>query len=179
MLVKVDNTKVIVLDAVNFYKTRVNQVTYYTENFDNVITNLNNLIQNNLETQNVSENVVLVITGLNDLLSTLDLSIKKEFTNNIKLLKNISFMRIIVVDAIDSIKPLNYEDWFKSSISPSYGIWVGNGISDQTILKTTGNFRQLSAEIKNDMGYVIIETAPILAKLLEYTEKNSQEVEVL
>ncbi len=179
MLVKVDNTKVIVLDAVNFYKTRVNQVIYYTENFDNVITNFNNLIERNLETQNISENVVLIITGLNDLVSNLDIGIKKKFTDNVKLLKNLPFIRIIVMDAIDSIKTFNYEDWFKSSTNLSYGIWIGNGINDQTTLKATGNFRQLSAEIKNDMGYVIMETTPILAKLLEYTEEDTEEVEVL
>ncbi len=179
MLVKVNNTKIIVLDAINFYKTRVNQVTYYTENYDNVITNLNNLIETNLETRNISENIVLVITGLNDLVSNLDIGIKKKFTDNVKLLKNLPFIRIIVMDAIDSIKTFNYEDWFKSSTNLSYGIWIGNGINDQTTIKATGNFRQLSAEIKNDMGYVIIETTPILAKLLEYTEEDTEKVEVL
>ena len=75
-------------------------------------------------------------------------------------------VRFVMVEAIDQIKSISYEAWYKANIDLSQGIWIGNGIANQFTLKVTTNARVLRAEIDPKFGYVIRKGKATLIKLI-------------
>lgn len=46
-------------------------------------------------------------------------------------------VRIIIAESAKCIASYNFEKWYKTNISQTDGIWIGNGITDQYYLKLT------------------------------------------
>ena len=42
--------------------------------------------------------------------------------------------KIIIIDDYDEFKNLQVEDWFSSAIDTNYAIWLGKGVSEQSLL---------------------------------------------
>ena len=106
------------------------------------------------------------LINVNAMLNKLSAIEKGKFTaliDNCKKNKNIKFF---IVDTIDTIKTINFEQWYKSSVDLSEGIWLGNGIANQFTIKVTTNARILRAEIPAGFGYVISKGKATLIKLM-------------
>ncbi|MCD5324189.1 MULTISPECIES: type VII secretion protein EssC [Pontibacillus] len=75
---------------------------------------------------------------------------------------NVSF---IICDSIEKINALSFEPWFKSKVSLSDGLWMGNGIADQFKLKIkTSN--QSYQELEDGFGYIVHKGKLTLVKLV-------------
>lgn len=76
-------------------------------------------------------------------------------------------VRFVVCESAGSLTPFTVENWYKTHINTSSGIWIGSGAASQfrlTINKKPANF---SAELNSDFGYVIDKTAATLVKFLQ------------
>ena len=114
---------------------------------------------------NTPDLINVIITGPGALLNKIDADQKTKLTEMLGKVASLGTIKVILVDAIDNIKTLNYETWFKSTVQLSEGIWMGNGISNQFTLKVTTNARALRVEIDETMGYVIKKGKAVLVKL--------------
>ena len=107
---------------------------------------------------------ICMILSINNILNKMSVTDKSKITELLDKVKLSSNVKIIVVDTIDSIKAINFETWFKSNVSLSDGIWLGNGIANQFTLKVTTNSRILRAEVEPNFGYVITKGKAALTK---------------
>ena len=62
--------------------------------------------------------------------------------------------------------------WFKNYVNTSNGIWIGNNIANQTILKISRSTRELRDIVKDNIGYKLYKGIPIRIKILEFTKKE-------
>ena len=66
-----------------------------------------------------------------------------------------------------SLKKILFEPFFQDFVIPSNGIWVGNGVSEQSILKVATYSKQHTANISNSFGWVFKGGYIVLTKLLD------------
>ena len=112
---------------------------------------------------NISFYIMLNLGIFLDKADTLD---KEEMTTAIKTSIDNKNARFIIVDTIDNIKNIIFEDWIKSNIDLSEGIWLGNGIDSQFTLKVTTNSRLLRQELPPGFGYTITKGKAAAVKFM-------------
>ena len=89
-------------------------------------------------------------------------------------LTGINNSSIIVVDSVQQIKSVEFENWYKQYVVNSDGIWIGNGISEQFIIKTNVSVNKLNNNCGDNFGYIIKKGMPKLVKLLEMSDNNDE-----
>lgn len=107
---------------------------------------------------------IFMILNINSILNKLNVTDKGRITGLLDKVKSKTNVKIIIVDTIDNIKTISYEPWFKTNVSLSEGIWLGNGIANQFTLKVTTSSRVLRAEVETNFGYVITKGKAALTK---------------
>ncbi len=83
-------------------------------------------------------------------------------------------INIIFGETATNISSLAYEKWYKSNVSSSDGIWIGNGFTQQYHLKANKTTQELHEEITSEFGYVLNSGKVVKVKLLS----NIDEVEI-
>ena len=166
MISKIPNTKCMILDSSEILSEPIPQnITYDTGICKTGLTSLINDLTTK-EQQGLEHTTVCVIIGITNLLSKLDSTKKMEFTDLIdKNAKNGKF-KLIIVDVIDNIKSIGYDNWYKSNTDLAEGVWIGNGISNQFTFKITTNSRILRQELEPKFGFVIEKGKASVIKLL-------------
>ena len=81
-------------------------------------------------------------------------------------------VHFIVFETSSNLSSYSYEPWFKTKLSLSDAIWLGNGISDQFQLKISKMSSEMYQEIGDEFGYQISNGKPVLIKLL--ASKNAE-----
>ena len=99
----------------------------------------------------------------NDLINE---DVKKRFLENLKTVKELGQFDYIFVDRVDNFKKLEYDEWYKRVVQSNYGIWIGNGVADQTLIKTNIGFKKTNNEISDGFGIIIKNTKTNLVKLV-------------
>ena len=79
----------------------------------------------------------------------------------------------------DKIKSIEYEMWYKSAVSNNYGIWIGNGITEQFTMKLSKTPKYLYNDIPENFGYIIKLGIPSLVKLLEIDKVPDDDIEYI
>jgi S-DNA-T family DNA segregation ATPase FtsK/SpoIIIE len=86
----------------------------------------------------------------------------------------VSKQTYIFIDNVDKIKKLEYDNWYRSIVNTSQGIWLGNGIADQFSLKLVKIGKELYYEIGKNFGYVVKRGLPILVKFIEDEDSEDE-----
>jgi S-DNA-T family DNA segregation ATPase FtsK/SpoIIIE len=76
-------------------------------------------------------------------------------------------IKLIFFDGVFGLKKILFEPFFQDFVIPSNGIWVGNGVSEQSILKVATYSKQHTANISNSFGWVFKGGNIVLTKLLD------------
>ena len=164
MLRVIPNTNLFIIDAVKKLNLDTNQYkNYYIDNFDELLDKLNEYITKLIEEKQQIEGVILIY-GLDKFITKIDTSKLEDLTNNLKKYERFG---IVILDDSNKLKDYMYESWFKV-FSPSDGIWIGKGISDQNTLRITNITREMTRDIKNDKGYVISEGSSNLVEFIDF-----------
>lgn len=116
-------------------------------------------IQNNLSK---TKHNVCIILGIDKFLTSIETSILADL-KKAEELKNYTF---IVVDSVFKLKNHEYDDWYKAYITKDSGIWVGNGVSDQYLIRLNSSNRNLVNNCGDSFGYVIKQEEGMLIKLI-------------
>ena len=75
-------------------------------------------------------------------------------------------LTVILAERARDASSVQYEKWYKSQMSSSDGIWVGSGITDQFLLKTTKITSEMREECTPEFGFVIQKGKSLKLKFL-------------
>ena len=81
----------------------------------------------------------------------------------------------IFIDNPDKLEDHTYDEWYTNFINQSNGIWVGNGIENQTLINTNFSLNGLENNCGNSFGYVVDEGIPTLIKLVGIEEDGDDD----
>ncbi|MGN7296541.1 type VII secretion protein EssC [Ferdinandcohnia sp. SAFN-114] len=122
----------------------------------------------------VFEPLYCIVHSFNDML----LMLSEDGQDKLKVfLERIDGLNVfmIISDRADALNSVAFEPWFKKQVSLSDGIWVGNGITDQFLLKVSKVTNSMYQEIPEDFGYVLTKGKPKLVKLLTGSAVREEE----
>lgn len=111
--------------------------------------------------------IICIIIGIDEFKNKLSQENKNKYGSLFEKGKDLGIINFIIVDTIDIIKKYEYESWYKTTVNSSNGIWIGNGINDQFILKVTKKSNEMLSEIDDSFGFVIKRGKPVLIKFVE------------
>lgn len=84
-------------------------------------------------------------------------------------------VHIILGDQQKLIGTMAYESWFKANISPSDGLFVGSGITEQYLLKTQRTTPEMRQELPHGFGWSVQKGKAVLVKLLADPESGEDD----
>lgn len=85
-------------------------------------------------------------------------------------------VNLIISDSADKLSSISFEGWFKQQVSLSDFIWIGNGITDQYVMKIGKVTNDMYQEIQPGFGYTVTKGKATLVKLLSSVESKEEEV---
>ena len=183
MISYLPDNNLIILDSYKALKRDYSNVTYVDDEFDTVMKKITDsmdyqyqkYVADGYSTKNIigTKPLVVIMAGFSKILMRTDESIKKQFFELLKNVKELKQFIFVIADRVDNLKKLEYEEWYKKVISNNYGIWVGNGIADQTLIKTNIGFKKNNNEISSGYGIVVKNTKTSLVKLISSSQNEN------
>ena len=64
-------------------------------------------------------------------------------------------MTVIIGEQVKQVSTASYEKWYTKNITPNNGIWIGNGITDQYVLKVGKNTAEMHEDITDNFGFYV------------------------
>lgn len=149
------------LEKLMTYMRDINKI-YVDANYD--VSSLNNY-----------QCMVVMIIGINDLLTQLDEEFKNEFVKLLAEFKLVGKVNFIFVDNSENIKKYAYDDWYRNNFDGKNGIWVGTNLGDQNIFKVNNLYRMNSEKLAGNFGFIIEEGEYELVKLVSNEEESDEQ----
>ena len=177
ILNQIPNQNVAVIDAAKIYTSDDNIKNYVNANFDAVVDKIVQEYEEHnkkYQEQNYDSNALtgfkkttFIFLGFSNFTSRVQEEKLDSLYKALSAAKDHQVNNYIIVDYPDKLKDLAYDDWYKSNVDQSQGIWIGNGISDQYAIKLVSTPRSLNEEIEDGFGYVVINGKAKLVKLVQ------------
>lgn len=174
-LTKINNLDIMIIDTDSILdSSRINNVLYCNNNLDEVslkVTSLiNNLMKYKEAGQRVTKEFVCVIISLDEFRSKITIENKKAFDKAIIDGLGLGNIRFIIIDTMIRLKKMEYESFYMETVNKNSGIYLGDGITDQFVIKLNNTNKEMTENIGNNFGYVILQGKPTLIKLINYEE---------
>lgn len=80
----------------------------------------------------------------------------------------------IIIENNSNMNEHTYADWYKEYIKDNTGIWLGNGVEEQYVLKPISSSYRLMNAPGISYGYVFTKGKPSLIKLLGMKEQSEE-----
>lgn len=110
------------------------------------------------------------IIGLEDFVEA-DLISESDFSNLLEKCNKAENQFFVIVDSPDLLENHTYDEWYTNYINNSTGIWIGNGIDNQTLITTNFSIDEtLENNCGNSFGYVVENGITTLIKFLGIEE---------
>lgn len=84
---------------------------------------------------------------------------------------------ILIAEQAKSISSVSFEKWYKAQVSPSDGIWIGSGITEQYQMKANKTTSEMHEEITHEFGYSLIRGKCVKLKLLNNKPEDESDDE--
>ena len=173
IMIKLPKQNIIFIDGQNKLQEVKNIVkNYYNENLDIVLDKIVDYLTKLAEIDNQNDQLI-IIYGLDKFLTSLNAPTDIQKLTDI--IKKTEKFRLILIDDAAKIKQYAFEQWFTKTFSVQDGIWVGNGISEQNLLKIGIIKKEFLANINNNYGYYISEGNTDSIKLINFSIKQEGE----
>ncbi len=117
---------------------------------------------------------VCVIVGLDKFKMLLGTEFTKDFGDLFVKIKAMSKVHLIIIDGADNIKKSEFDPWYKAIVSPTRGVWIGEGMGSQFLIKSTLTSRALSAKVDNTFGYFVDGSVTVLMKVITEVGEEDQ-----
>lgn len=161
----------------SFFKDKI-----YTRQFDVVLEKICHYINSvyeiyekrdySLDVVRVQKSMMCFIYGVGDVFNKLKDETKKLFAESMKKNTQMELVTFVLVESPDVIRSFQFEDWFKLGSDTSRGLFVSNGLSDQSFYRISKLSREDREEIPKDYGYIISNSKAFRIKLLQEYNKN-------
>lgn len=153
------NVDFLVLDALNLIQDK--KETCF-ERYVELFKKLNNAKKIN--------DTVVVIIGLEKFIA--QMNNEKLFEGSLQNAQELKKVSYIIFESANKLNNFSYSDWYKENVSKDTGIWLGNGVNEQYIMKSKSTSYRLANECGTDYGYVFTNGKPSLVKLVGMKENN-------
>ena len=179
------STKTIVVDAekaVDYSKCGCEIINndfegFVQEIFTDMATRNNTYKDANLDLSSLDEfeERVYILVGVKRFIEQLSQDGKEKL--NVLLSKAESFYKLhfVFAESVSSMSSYTYDEWYKTNIKGSEGLWIGDGIADQYTLKLSKVTSELYEEIGVEYGFSVVRNRQTLVKLL--SSEINEEVE--
>lgn len=114
---------------------------------------------------------IYVIVGVKRLLDQLTADGKDKLQLLLEKAEAIFGLHYVLIETVSGYSSVSYDSWYKRHITGGDGIWIGDGVTDQYVLKPTKVTSDLYEELDSDFGYLFIRNRPVLVKLLSSAEE--------
>jgi S-DNA-T family DNA segregation ATPase FtsK/SpoIIIE len=121
------------------------------------------------------EERVYVICGIKKLFDRLSADGKEKLSLLIEKAHSYYKLRFVIVDSLTQLNACAYDDWFKQHLAGVEGLWIGDGVADQYLLKVGKLTTDLYEEVGAAYGYFIAKGRATLVKLL--SDQSAGEVQ--
>lgn len=163
-------------------------VVQYTEKFDTQVNLLfdeavrrNNTYKTALNEGKelpVFEPLTYGISGLSSILKSISAESKERLEALLDKIDTNCKVRIIICDGVDSMVEYSNSPWFKTQTAGS-GLWIGEGLTEQRILKSNVSYSRNQATLTKFFGYLVSDGQAALIKVLtldsEYKEEEDDD----
>ena len=122
-----------------------------------------------------NRSMVIILHGFTKLMLRISSDNKNNLLDYIEKIKDLQTFSFVFVDLPESMRKNEYEKWYKSSVDSNYGIWVGNGVADQTLIKTNIGFKKTNNEVQKGYGIVVKNTKTALVNLVGNVEESGDD----
>ncbi len=170
---KIPNTNITLLDPLEYLSPKKENTNWFASRFEEVLDQMILWLQKKIDTSS-SDFDVIYFYGMSKILDKI--VDKTKLVTLFELAKKNEKTMILVSDDIAKLKNFTFEKWYQGNFSPSDGIFVGKGVSEQTLMKISNFHNELTKEYPNNIGFRISESSYRIVKLLEF-EKGKEEEE--
>ena len=177
-----ENYDIIVIDAEKM-NLDMPGVVYVNQDFDETFTRLYNFIieknriyvsnGNNMPESEKVKRTLCIIAGFDSLINKLSTELRVKVGELFEKGKDLDVVNYIFIDSVDKIRKYEFESWYKTVVNNSRGIFIGNGILDQMVIKLSKSDGSLRAELPLSFCYVINRGRPVLTKYVETFEDEN------
>lgn len=112
------------------------------------------------------DEVLVIINGLEKTLQLLDEDGADKFKAMLFKGQALYKVRFLILESASALNAYTYDDWYKTHINGTEGLFVGDGFSDQYILKPNKMSNEYYAEIGNSFAYLMNKGKTTLVKLM-------------
>ena len=138
---------------------------YVDSNFDIELDNI-------VEIQDNTKDIIVVIYSLDKLIGSLDDQLKIGTTfDEFRKKGNI---KVLLIDESNKLKDLIYETWFKY-VDKSEGLFIGKGVEEQNIFRLSSYGKDLSEALPKNYGFYINEGYYYITKLIEFVKVKEED----
>ena len=181
VLSKISDINLLIIDSEDLLMTSSQVVR---ENFDRVIEILIKEINtrkeqysNSNSDSKIFDNVkqyMCLINGFDTLMKTLSSDNASKFKDALKDIKNVYKINFIILDSASGLKEYAYDEWYKQYISGVDGLWIGDGIADQYVIKPSKITNDMYKEIGEEFGYFLVKGKAQLLKVLSFNDDEGE-----
>lgn len=139
-------------------------IIYIDDNYDETIKSLTERLVPNAIT-------LIIVLGVEKLKTNTDIKIFNDFMTVVKKLENV---RMIFSDTQFKMKKYVFESWYSESIVNINGLWIGNGIMDQGIIRITDLGPKYKAKINPSFAWVMKSGVGEIVKCIVDTGDNDE-----
>ena len=115
---------------------------------------------------------VYVIVGFKKFIQQLSPDGRDKMKTLLEKAEAIYKIHFVLCDSLTNLNSFSYDEWFKRHLANADGIWIGDGVADQYLLKVSKITSDLYNEIEADYGYTVIKGRPSLTKLLSESRED-------
>ena len=156
-----DNVKVIILNS--------GDEDGMKKAYKNFVKSIKNDIKNDEDMYTLG-----VIVGIDNFISE-EIFDEFEFNELLEDAKNNEKHSFIIIEKPELMEQHSYESWYSDNIQNNNGIWVGNGIENQTIISYEFSMSGLENKCGKSFGYAVEDGNPTLVKLIGIEEETEDE----
>ncbi len=142
-------------------KDRDLSTNYKNDKFDGYLEDIITYIDEQIKESDVEAMVIFL--GLEKFVSKIDSNSMNEFCEYAKSIDN---LHIIFADTSYKMKKFAYETWYSNSIVNVDGIWLGNGVFEQSIIKMNDFDNRYRTQISDDYAWVFKNGNSDLIKII-------------
>ncbi len=155
----------ILIDANNKLPSLKDKVNLYVSD------NLNDVINNLITNIPQGMPIMMVILGIEKFKGSLE---STTFNNFIKEVKQNDNIRIVYADTQFKMKRFVFEPWYTETVVNINGVWLGNGIMDQAIIRVSDLSSKYKVKINNTFAWVVKNGNGELVKCIVAGDENEE-----
>ena len=122
-----------------------------------------------------NKHMTVIVNGFGRFLQRLTPDGQNNFYAHLEKGKELHTFSFILIDQPEVFTKFEFEKQYKTSVDNTYGVWFGNGVADQNLIKTNIGFKKTNNEVLKGYGVVVKNTKTNLVNLVGDVEESGDD----